>query len=74
MRQTRLMVAALVGVTRGIERLRAALYTRLMINQTNWVSLARLTKQDLLKRGFTLTIASERRGLRKKPGLLKKHT
>lgn len=68
------MVVALVGVTRGIERLRAALYTRLMINQTNWVSLARLTKQDLLKLGFTLTIARERRGLRKKPGLLKKHT
>lgn len=43
------MAATLVGVECGIERLPAALYTRLMINQTKWVSLARPTKRDLLK-------------------------
>lgn len=66
MRQTRLMVAALVGVECEIERLPAALYTRLMINQTNWVSLARLTKQDLLKVGFTLLV--RKRGCGKSRG------
>lgn len=42
MRHTRLMVAALADVERRTERLRATLYTQLMISQTNWVSSARL--------------------------------